>query len=293
MITLNSSPIHAVSWKLADDRSVRIDIKRDDLLHPVISGNKWRKLKHLISDAQQKGCLELISMGGNWSNHLHAQAYAGFSMGLKTRALVRAHPDQALTPTLLDCKKWGMVLEFTDRKTYAELRQKISWDSFDSEYPGSYWFSEGGFSSLAIQGVEDMKAEVDCKYDYIFAGCGSGATVCGLARAFPESYVVGVAAFSGADYLKETLSQHLKQAGRKAENWTIDTKHHCGGFAKSSEELETLIEELELFNSFKLDPIYNGKTFLALNSWLCSATIPSGSRVLVIHTGGLQGARKT
>ena len=289
MITVNSSPTHNVNWKLADDLSVRVDIKRDDLLHPVISGNKWRKLKYLMEDAQKKGCLELLSMGGNWSNHLHALAFAGNSMGFKTRAFVRAHPGQELTPTLLDCKEWGMALEFTDRKTYAELRNRIRWNAFSCEYPESYWLSEGGFSPLAIQGVEDIKSEVALDYDYIFVGCGSGATVCGLTRAFPQSRVVGVAAFSGAEYLRGDLSTLL---GEQVNNWVIDTEHHCGGFAKSTPDLEQLIQSIQQENTFELDAVYNGKVFLALQHWLQQRKLLAGSKVLVIHTGGLQGRRK-
>ncbi|GAA4357795.1 1-aminocyclopropane-1-carboxylate deaminase/D-cysteine desulfhydrase [Kangiella marina] len=288
MIELNHSPTQVVKWSLAEQKSVNVDIKRDDLLHPVISGNKWRKLKYLISDAQEKGCSELISMGGNWSNHLHALAYVGKALNLRTRGFVRAHPNQAITPTLEDCQRWGMRLQFCSRQEYAALRQDNHWSRFSEQSPDSYWLSEGGFGQLAIRGVEDIAQEVDEHYDYIFVGCGSGATLCGLSKTFNHSHVVGVAAFSGADYLQESLGKHI---GPRDSNWSLDTQHHCGGFAKRNADLDEVISSLELTNSFKLDPVYNGKTFLALQSWLALGKIPSGSKVLVIHTGGLQGTR--
>lgn len=289
MFEIYSSPIQAVNWPLAHKMQVSIDIKRDDSLHPVVSGNKWRKLKYLLEDAEHKQCDAIISMGGNWSNHLHALAFAGQSLGLKTEAFVRAHPDQALTPTLIDCQNWGMNLNYVSRKEYAKLRQHKAWDAFHQDYPKSYWVGEGGFSPLAMRGVQEIEQEVEDHYDYIFVGCGSGATLCGLARAFPNSHIVGVAAFSGAEYLHEQLEQCLPSY---PDNWTLDTEHHCGGFAKSSQELQRLITFIEQGNDFELDTVYNGKVFLALHNWLQQGKLACGSKVLVIHTGGLQGKRE-
>lgn len=288
MLKLNPSPIEKVQWQLASDKSVRVDIKRDDLLHPIVSGNKWRKLKYLLADAKSKNCSQIVTMGGNWSNHLHAVAYAGKELGFKTTGIVRAHSKQALTPTLKDCERWGMTLRFTTRKEYAEYRENKVWDTFKNSEPKSYWISEGGFSKLAIEGVMDIAKEVDKRYDYIVVACGSGATLCGIAKSFPHSHILGVAAFSGAEYLRDELAHYISS---NRGSWEIDTDHHCGGFAKASEALEDLIRELEQSNSFKLDSLYNAKAFLALESRLQSDAMASGSNVLVLHTGGLQGTR--
>lgn len=288
MFTLNESPIQAVHFPLADKHAVTVDIKRDDLIHPIISGNKWRKLRYLVDDAKEKGCDQLVSMGGTWSNHLHALAYIGQEVGFKTVGFVRGHEDVKLTPTLLDCRKWGMELRFTRRVDYAELRKNISWDRCHKHIPNSYWLSEGGFGELAMQGVMDIGTEITEHYDYIFVGCGSGATVCGLAKALPQSHIVGVGAFSGAEYLTNELSKYLG----KQENWTIDTQHHCGGFAKVSAALLDLQAQIEEENNFELDQVYNAKTLLALASWITEGRLKSDSRVLVIHTGGLQGKRR-
>lgn len=287
MINTTLSIIHSVHWPLAKQYHVQIDIKRDDRLHPVISGNKWRKLKYLQKDAQDKGAQTLLSMGGNWSNHLHALAYVSKELGMASEAFVRAHPDQPLTPTLEDCQRWGMKLNFTNRIDYANLRQKQDWRAWQETFPTSYWIGEGGFSPLAIKGVTEIAQEVSQDYDYIFVGCGSGATLAGLARAFPNSQVIGIAAFSGAEYLQDSLQQYLG----KADNWSLDTAHHCGGFAKSSKELDELRHELETLNHFELDEVYNAKVFLALQSYLQQGLIPKHAKVLVIHTGGLQGNR--
>ncbi|GAA0204373.1 pyridoxal-phosphate dependent enzyme [Kangiella japonica] len=288
MLKLNPSPIQKVEWQLASDNSISVDIKRDDLLHSIVSGNKWRKLKYLLADAKVKSSSHIMTMGGNWSNHLHAVAFAGKTLGFKTTGIVRAHPEQALTPTLKDCKRWGMELRFTTRREYAKYRKFQAWDSFHNNQPNSYWLSEGGFSELAIKGVMDIADEVDKHYDYIVVACGSGATLCGLAKAFPKTQIIGVAAFAGAEYLRDELALYV---GCELENWIIDTEHHCGGFAKTNESLKAVATEIESNNNFKLDFVYNAKSFLALSTRILTGAIAPGSNVLIIHTGGLQGRR--
>ncbi len=270
-----------------EQHSVELEVKRDDLIHPIVSGNKWRKLKYLLIDAQAKGSKTLVSMGGNWSNHLHALAYAGKELGFKTAAFVRAHEGQRLTPTLEDCRRWGMELIFTSRVDYAQLRHSFQWNHFSEQFPSSYWISEGGFSELAIKGVEEIGQELECEYQHIFMGTGSGATLVGVTKACPESQVVGVAAFSGADYLYSQLEPCLKPQ----TNWRIDTEHHCGGFAKSNSQLESLIDEFHRYNDVQLDTVYNGKCLLAVKDAVEVGRINEGDKVLMIHTGGLQGMR--
>lgn len=267
--------------------NIKLEIKRDDLIHHVVSGNKWRKLKYLLMDAQAKKCKTLVSMGGNWSNHLHALAYAGKELGFNTTAFVRAHEEQRLTPTLEDCRRWGMELIFTSRVDYAQLRHSFQWNHFSEQFPSSYWISEGGFSELAIKGVEEIGQELEQQYDHIFVGTGSGVTLVGLAKSCPQSKVTGVAAFSGAEYLQEQLEPFLKPQ----TNWRIDTEHHCGGFAKSNSELEALIEEFHQHNDVQLDSVYNGKCLLAIREAVEKGKINQGETVLMLHTGGLQGMR--
>ncbi|WP_033413837.1 1-aminocyclopropane-1-carboxylate deaminase/D-cysteine desulfhydrase [Kangiella aquimarina] len=287
MLKINSSHCQKVQMPFLTQSNIELDIKRDDLIHPVVSGNKWRKLKYLLLDAQEKCCKNLVSMGGNWSNHLHALAFAGKELGFKTTAFVRAHENQRLTPTLEDCRSWGMDLIFTSRVDYAQLRQSFQWNYFSEQFPNSYWISEGGFSELAIMGIEEIGRELDRHYDHIFLGTGSGATLVGVAKACPQSKVTGVAAFSGADYLPGQLEPYLKPQS----NWHIDTEHHCGGFAKSNSELESLIDEFHQLNQIELDAVYNGKCLLAIKDAVEHGKVKQGDKVLMIHTGGLQGMR--
>lgn len=262
-------------------------MKRDDLLDPIVSGNKWRKLKYLLNDAKIKNKQTLISMGGNYSNHLHALAYAGKKYGFTTIGKVRANENQALTPTLQNCKQWGMKLEFVNREDYKKLRYLVSYDAFENAIENSYWLTEGGFSDLAIQGVKEIALEIEGGYDYVFCGVGSGATLMGLSQAFPDSKVIGVAAFKGAEYLDKQLAKQFPEI----TNWQLLTNYHFGSFAKITSELEALLEQFKKANGFELDKVYNLKVLKAIMSRIEQGVIKNQQKVLMINTGGLQGNR--
>ncbi len=281
------SPVEPLKYPLFSQHNIQVDIKRDDLIHETISGNKWRKLKYLLEDAKVKKCETLVSMGGNYSNHLHALAFAAKEHGFKAIGFVRAHAEQELTPTLQDCLDWGMELKFVTRSQYSELRQLQGFASWQKQISGSYWMGEGGFSQLAIKGVREIAQEVDEQYDFVFTATGSGATLVGLAQGFKNSKVIGVAAFKGASYLQEELANYLLGY----DNWQLDLEHHCGGFAKINRQLMEIKAEFEGLNGYKLDRIYNAKMLYALHDFIADGKIPSGSKVLLINTGGLQGDR--
>ncbi len=287
MIKLQNSPLEPIKLALFDTHQLHVDMKRDDLLHPIISGNKWRKLKYLFHDAEQKRCKTVVSMGGNWSNHLHALAFTAKELGFKSTGYIRAHPKQELTPALKDCQDWGMQLLFTSRGDYAQLRENTNWNRFHDQCKESYWISEGGFSELAVQGVMEIAQEVDKRYDYVFCGVGSGATLAGLTKVFPDSQVIGVAAFKGAEYLKKILNQYLKSH----TNWHLETGYHCGGFAKVNSQLLVLAQEFETYHGFAIDKQYNAKVLMALQDYVSKGLIEKGSSVLWLNTGGLQGER--
>lgn len=281
------SPTEKVKFPLFDDNNIQVDIKRDDLIHPIISGNKWRKLKHLVSDAKSKEVACLVSMGGNYSNHLHALAYVAKQHQLASIGFVRGSEDQELTPTLRDCLEWGMDLRFVSRVEYAELRELLHWKSFANDIKNSYWVSEGGFSELAIKGVMEISEEVSDSYDFVLTATGSGASLVGLTKGFNHSTVIGVAAFKGASYLEQELSKYLEGFN----NWQLDTEHHCGGFAKINRQLMEIKAEFEGLNGYQVDRLYNAKMIYALHDYIADGKIPSGSKVLLINTGGLQGER--
>lgn len=268
---------------------IELWMKRDDLLHPVISGNKWRKLKYILDHALSLGSDTLISMGGAYSNHLHALAYVGKVLGLKTIGLVRGEQAETLTPSLLDMKAWGMELRFVSRSDYRLLRQYKSHHDLPGLKPRQYWLPEGGAQPLALKGVAELLAEIAIPYDTICVPCGTGTTLAGIVEAAPEQVsVLGFAALKNAGFLTAEVEFILSHP---RNNWQINLDYHFGGFAKTNAELSAFIEEVELKTTLPLEPVYTGKMMYAIYDLIKKGYFKPGQRIIAVHTGGLQGKR--
>ena len=273
-------------------KELELWIKRDDLLHPVISGNKWRKLKYILNHALYLGVSRIISMGGVHSNHLHALAFAGKSLGLKTAAFVRGEPPIGSSPTLLDVQAWGMETRFISRNEYRQLRQFKTHDSLPFLKPGDYWLPEGGATDLALLGVAESVAEIDSGFDVLAVACGTGATMAGLIANTPATTkILGIAALKGAGFLYDDIRRLLIGQDHVHDNWEIALDFHGGGFAKVNPELRDFIREFEAKHNTPLEPIYTGKTMMAVYGLIRQGYFAKGQRILVFHTGGLQGKR--
>jgi 1-aminocyclopropane-1-carboxylate deaminase len=286
--TFKPSILTKIDDPLLAQYQIELWMKRDDLLHPVISGNKWRKLKYIIDHALSLGTDTLISMGGVYSNHLHALAYVGRVLGLKTIGLVRGE-QPALTPTLQDMKNWGMELEFVSRTDYRRLRQYKNWQDLPGLKPRQYWLPEGGAQALALKGVAEMVAEAEIPCDTLCVPCGTGTTFAGIIEAVPHQVsVLGFAAFKNAGYLTAEVADMLPQS---CNNWQINLDYHFGGFAKVNPELSAFIEDFELKTTIPLEPVYTGKMMYAIYDLIKRHYFKPGERIIAIHTGGLQGKR--
>jgi len=274
---------------LLDRHRIELWIKRDDLLHPVISGNKWRKLKYILDHALSLNAHTLISMGGAYSNHLHALAYAGRQLGLKTIGLIRGERPDVLNPTLLDMQHWGMELRFVSRFDYRLLRQYKGRQDLPGIESGQYWLPEGGAQSLALKGVAELVQEIDRPYDIICAPCGTGTTLAGIIEAVHEQVdVLGFAALKNAGFLTADI-EHLLERSRT--HWQINLDYHFGGFAKAPDELLDFMRAFELKTAIPLEPIYTGKMLYALYDLMAKNHFKPGQRIVAVHTGGLQGNR--
>ncbi|MGZ4977358.1 MAG: 1-aminocyclopropane-1-carboxylate deaminase/D-cysteine desulfhydrase [Methylobacter sp.] len=285
----NPSILTKIHDPLLVQYQIELWMKRDDLLHPVISGNKWRKLKYILDHALSVGANTLISMGGVYSNHLHALAYAGKVLGLKTIGLVRGEQPEILTPTLQDITKWGMSLEFVSRTEYRQLRQYKKWHDLPGLKPRQYWLPEGGAQTLALKGVGELVTEVEIPYDTICVPCGTGTTLAGIIEAVPEqTSVLGFAALKNAGFLTEEVRSVLSQS---CNNWQINLDYHFGGFAKINAGLNAFIEDFELKTTIPLESIYTGKMMYAVYDLIKKHYFRPGQRIIAVHTGGLQGKR--
>ncbi|WAK04095.1 1-aminocyclopropane-1-carboxylate deaminase/D-cysteine desulfhydrase [Methylobacter sp. YRD-M1] len=287
--TFDKSILSRIHDPLLDRHEIELWIKRDDLLHPVISGNKWRKLKYILDHALSLGAHTIISMGGAYSNHLHALACAGRELGLKTIGLVRGEQPDTLNPTLTDMRHWDMELKFVSRSDYRALRQYKDWQDLPGIKPQQYWLPEGGAQALALQGVAELVREIDMPYDVLCVPCGTGTTLAGIVEAVPESAsVIGFAALKNASFLTADVESLLS---RPHTNWQINLDYHFGGFAQVNAELMNFIAAFELKAPIPLEPVYTGKMLYGLYDLIAKGYFKPGQRIIAVHTGGLQGKR--
>ncbi len=287
--TFNRSPLTRINDPLFRQRTVELWLKRDDLLHPVISGNKWRKLKYSLQHALSLGADTLISMGGAYSNHLHALAYTGHVLGLKTIGFIRGGQPNVLTPSLADMRGWGMELKFVSRTDYRQLRLYKHWQALPGIKPGQYWLPEGGAQTLALPGIAELVHELDSPYDVLCVPCGTGTTLAGLIAAAPaKASIIGFAALKNAGFLTAEIAALLEQ---QQDNWQVNLDYHFGGFAKTNAQLMAFITAFETRTAIPLEPVYTGKMLYGLYDLLKKDYFSAGQRIIAIHTGGLQGNR--
>ena len=282
------TPIHA---DFLSEKNIELWLKRDDLLHPIISGNKWRKLKYSLNHALSLEKTTLVSMGGAYSNHLHALAFVGKCLNLKTKAFIRGEKPVILNSTLQDLLAWNMALEFVSREEYRTLRNFKSHDTFPDLKNDGYWIPEGGYLPFALQGVGECIAEIQSDYDVICTACGTGTTLAGLINAVPkQKKVIGFAALKGADFLIDEVTNLLPNADL-SKNWQINLDYHFGGFAKKTPSLLQFIADFEQHHHVSLEPIYTGKLLFGLFELIQRDFFPAGTKIIALHTGGLQGKR--
>ena len=281
---INSAPVE----KLAgfENQSVELHIKRDDLIHPVISGNKWHKLKYLLLHLQSQGYRKIATMGGHYSNFLHVLAFVANQLNWQATFYIRGHQEQPLTPTLQDIIEWGAKLVYTSREDFRGLREA------PPDLPeDTYWISEGGMDEYAIKGFVDSVADLDEVYDYWVIASATGTSLAGYQMAVNQNQlktkVIGIPVLNNADAIRQNV-KHLIGEDQQPE---LIEGYEFGGFAKSNDELLEFINQFEQQHSIPLEPVYTGKSFYAVNDLINKGYFPSGSKILLIHCGGLQGRR--
>jgi len=290
--TLGLSTLNPIKEPFIVERGVELYLKRDDLLHPVISGNKWRKLKYILNHALSCGTHTIISMGGAYSNHLHALAYTGKILGLNTVGMIRGERPKDLNATLKDLQDWGMQLNFVSRSEYRQLREYKQFDSLPKLKKGEYWLPEGGAMALALQGVAELVDEIDIDYDCLCVPCGTATTLAGLICATPKNkQVLGFSALKGAGFLIDDVNYLIKNSSCHNNEWFVHLDYHFGGFAKQNSELLQFIKQFEEKHLIPLEPIYTGKMLYGIYDLIQQGYFKAGQKIIALHTGGLQGNR--
>lgn len=284
------SPEQLIKPDWENSQDYQISVKRDDLIHPLISGNKWRKLKYALTNLVESGIKEVISFGGGYSNHLHALAFACSKLNIQLMAIVRGDYSNSLTPMLNDLRIWGVKTNFVDRKTYAKRNNPDYLAGLNKSHPKAAIIPEGGSQQLAISGVAELILELQDSYDFILTPVGSGGTLAGLITAENDAKLIGIAALKGEGYLEQLVSE-LLPSDCSNSNWEINHDFHFGGYAKRTEALVDFCEQTSQQLKIEIEPVYSGKLFYAAKSLIAKRAFPCGSRILLIHTGGLQGNR--
>lgn len=271
------------------DFGVQLDIRREDLIHPHISGNKFRKLKYNLIEAREQGCKTLLTFGGAYSNHIAATAYAGKLYGIHTIGIIRGEELAAQineNPTLKYAQSMGMHLDFVSRDVYRQKHQHEFLEGFKNKYEHPYILPEGGTNELAIKGCEEILTQGDNQYNYICSSVGTGGTLAGLIRASdPNQFVMGFSALKGQG-LKEDISKFANHS-----NWDVNYDYHFGGYAKINDDLVSFINWFKTRYNIPLDPVYTGKMMYGIMNLIEAKYFPKGSKILAIHTGGLQGIK--
>ncbi|MFZ4679388.1 MAG: 1-aminocyclopropane-1-carboxylate deaminase/D-cysteine desulfhydrase [Flavobacterium sp.] len=270
-----------------ENTNVSLYIKREDLLHPYVSGNKFRKLKYNLVQAKSENKQTLLTFGGAFSNHILAVAAAGKEQGFKTIGIIRGEELKdkiAENPTLKKAQDLGMFFDFVDREIFREKSSPIFIQQLAEKFDDFYLIPEGGTNDLAVKGCEEILTAIDEKFDYICSAVGTGGTISGLINCSKSSQqVLGFPALKG-DFLREDICKFVSKS-----NWDLITAYHFGGYAKVSEELILFINDFYQKYKVPLDPIYTGKMLFGVLDLINKNYFPENSKILVIHTGGLQG----
>lgn len=271
---------------------IRLLLKREDLIHPEISGNKWRKLKYNLIEAKKRGLDTLLTFGGAYSNHIYATAAAGKTFGFRTIGVIRGEQPQLLNPTLQYAKENNMQLYFVSRTAYRDKKTVLSQLHLDLE--SVYALPEGGTNNLALKGCAEIVLEYEANpdIDYWCVSCGTGGTLAGIITAlYPEQKAIGFSALKG-EFLKTDVKHLLSDYNHKEkQNWSINAHYHFGGYAKFDKKLIQFINEFKHKHQIQLDPIYTGKMIYGVYDLIQKGYFPRGSTIMAVHTGGQQGIK--
>lgn len=273
------------------EKQVELYIKREDEIHPFVSGNKFRKLKYNLQEAKNQGYKTLLTFGGAFSNHVVATAVAAKLMGFKSIGIIRGD-ELALNfqqtifenPTLQKAHENGMTFEFVSREIYRNKTSTNFLEELKQKFGEFYLIPEGGTNALAVRGCEEILVANDSIFDYICCAVGTGGTISGLINASEKHQkIIGFPALKG-DFLSSEIEKYAKNS-----NWDLQTNFHFGGYAKYNKALIRFINDFKKETIILLDPIYTAKMIYGLLEIIKNDGFEKGSKILAIHTGGLQG----
>jgi len=301
-------PLQHIHWDLAQQKDVEILVRRDDLIDEHMSGNKFYKLFYNLRAARENGYTQILSFGGAYSNHIYALAAAAKIYGFNAIGVIRGERAKQLSPTLQDAEAWGMKLHFVSRADYRERGSPELYESLTTLYGDFFEIPEGGANSNGVKGSkvlgEAIYQQVKSDYTSVCLACGTASTLAGVAAGLDQKKNAGLLAANvlGFSVLKEPdgcesglgyqTIMHQQAINESASNWRLISGFHGGGYGKKLPvDMQRFMFEFERNSGIQLDPVYTVKMCWGVKQLLTKDYWPRGSRLILIHTGGLQGRR--
>lgn len=288
----DATEIIAVEFKTKSNQPISLLVKRDDKIDPLVSGNKWRKLKYNLAYAIGNGYKGVASFGGAFSNHIFALSVAGSQLGIKTLGFIRTHKLDANNPTLQFAKEKGMNLIALSRDDYQQRNNPAFIKTLQVSYPDYFFVPEGGSNNLAESGLQELATEINSQannqkleFSHIACAVGSGGTICGLAKHLPNRNFLGITVVKD-ELLFETI---LNRSSSSTKQIRLHHDAWFGGYGKFDQELVEFCLDFYQQTDIPIEPVYTGKLFYALCYQRQQLGLSSNDVVLAIHTGGLQG----
>ena len=279
------SPVQQINHKLFDDKGIKLFIKRDDLIHPIISGNKWRKLKYTLKKATAEGKNHLITFGGPYSNHLLATAAAAAKFGFKATGIVRG--EAVDNDTLFLCRLHGMHLIFVDRENYKD--KPALFNAHFAADKEAFFIDEGGSSPEGAQGCSELIDELTETFAHLFCACGTGTTAAGIINGIYNNALTTL--FNGVPVLKggEFLKTEIDKFTQAPSNYLLHTAYHFGGYGKTTPGLIAFVKQFVAETGILIEPVYTAKMLYAIYDLAANDYFKAGERILAIHSGGIWG----
>lgn len=287
MLLYTPTPIVEITDPIVEKAGLRLLMKREDLNHSFVSGNKWWKLKYNLEEAQKQNKKTLLTFGGAYSNHIYATAAAASELGFNCIGIIRGEETLPLNNTLSFAKQQGMNLHYVSREQYRTKATPEFINRLQQQFGDFYLIPEGGTNKLAVTGATEFAQTLGHDFDYVCCAVGTGGTLAGLIRGLPSKKTIGFSVLKNGEFLKHDVQSWV---GEKP-NWEIVTDYHFGGYAKTTRALEQFIQQFEERNNTPLEHVYTGKMMAGVYDLIQKGYFQKGLTILVLHTGGLQGKR--
>jgi 1-aminocyclopropane-1-carboxylate deaminase len=293
MIHYTQTPIQQINQEWVRAAGIKLFIKREDMNHPHISGNKWWKLKYNLIKATELGHKTILTFGGAYSNHIYATAAAAKQCQFKSIGIIRGEAMLLLNPTLHFAKDMGMQLHYVSREAYRMKTEYEFIKDLKNTNGDFYLIPEGGSNELAVKGCAEFGRNLinELDFDYVCLPVGTGATMAGVVAGIGNTKrVIGFSVLKGGNFLLAHVETYLlNYSDSYFSNWEINTDYHFGGYAKYTNELIDFKKQFETEYEIPLDKIYTAKMMAGIFDLIQKNYFKRGSTVLAIHTGGLQG----